>query len=117
MTNKELAAQCLIEAANILGDMESIDKKDDIDICVEKYIVKNKDKFKTGDAALKEFKEVEDTLNVDGAFKFETKEIAGIPAFYMYSAKSNTLLQIYFAIKDEAGHIELSVKELMDKCK
>ena len=102
----------LYEAQELLDD-----KDNEIDNCVEKYIAKNKDKFKTGDAALKEFKEVEDTLNVDGAFKFETKEIAGVPTFYMYSAKSNTLLQVYFGIKAEAGHIELSVKELMDQCK
>lgn len=88
-----------------------------IDACVAKYIKANKDKFKVGTEAQKEFDEVKSTLNVDNAFIFEVKEIEGIPAYYMYSSKSKTLLQVYFAIKAEAGHIELSVKELTEKYK
>lgn len=90
--------------------------EDNIDECVKVYINKNKSKFKTGAEAEKEFSEVEDTLNIDGAFIFERKMVDGIPTLYMKSAKSGTLLQVYFAIKAEAGHIELSVKELMDNC-
>lgn len=85
-----------------------------IDKCVERYISDNLNKLKTGNDAKKEFDEVRETLNVDNAFCFKTKTFKNIPAYYMYSSKSKTLLQVYFGIKEDAGHIELSVKELME---
>ena len=87
-----------------------------IDHCISDYIKSGKVEFKKGDEAEKEFHEVESTLNVDGAFKFERKTINDIPCLFMYSAKSNTLIQVYFAINDEAGHIEFSVDELKKQC-
>lgn len=90
---------------------------DNIDLYVERYINQNRSKLKIGEAAQKEFDEVEQTLNVDNAFNFEVKKFGDVPALYMYSSKSNTLLQVYFGIKEEAGHIELSVKELTEKFK
>lgn len=87
-----------------------------IDHCVNEYIIKNKSKLVSGDKAEQAFKDVQSSLNVDNAFIYEVKEFDGIPALYMRSSKSKTLVLIYFAIKDEARHIEFKPKELMDMC-
>ena len=87
-----------------------------IDYCVEEYISKNKSKLVSGDKAKEAFKDVQSSLNVDNAFIYETKEFDGIPALYMRSSKSKTLVLVYFAIKDEARHIEFKPEELIDMC-
>ena len=89
---------------------------ENIDHCVEEYINKNKNKLVSGKKAEEAFKDVESSLNVDNAFIYEIKEFDGIPALYMKSSKSKTLVLVYFAIKDEARHIEFKPKELIDMC-
>ena len=88
----------------------------DIDHCVEEYIIKNKSKLVAGKKAEEAFKDVKSSLNVDNAFIYEIKEYDGIPAMYMRSSKSKTLVLVYFAIKDEARHIEFKPNELIDMC-
>ena len=96
---------------------EATENLDNIDYCVEKYINKNKSKLVSGDKANEAFKDVQSSLNVDNAFVYEVKEFDGIPAMYMRSSKSKTLVLIYFAIKDEARHIEFKPDELIEMCK
>ena len=91
-------------------------KDDFIDSCVKEYITKNKSKLVAGKKADDAFKDVQSSLNVDNAFIYETKEFDGIPALYMRSSKSKTLVLVYFAIKDEARHIEFKPEELIDMC-
>lgn len=88
----------------------------DIDCCVEDYINRNKSKLVSGNKADEAFKDVKSSLNVDNAFIYEIKEFDGIPAMYMRSSKSKTLVLVYFAIKDEARHIEFKPSELIDMC-
>ena len=87
-----------------------------IDHCVEEYINKNKSKLVSGNKADEAFKDVKSSLNIDNAFIYEVKEFDGIPAMYMRSSKSKTLVLVYFAIKDEAKHIEFKPNELIDMC-
>lgn len=87
-----------------------------IDHCVEEYINKNKSKLVGGNKAKDAFKDVEASLNIDNAFIYEIKEFDGIPALYMRSSKSKTLVLVYFAIKDEARHIEFKPSELIEMC-
>ena len=103
MNNIKIAT-LLTEAAELLTN--------DIDNYVELYIKKNKSKLESGNIADKAFEDVESSLNVDNAFIYEKKTFDGIPAMYMRSSKSNTLVLIYFAIKDEAKHIEFKPSEL-----
>ena len=91
-------------------------KDDFIDSCVKEYITKNKSKLVSGKKADEAFEDVQSSLNVDNAFIYETKEFDGIPALYMRSSKSKTLVLVYFAIKDEARHIEFKPEELIDMC-
>ena len=90
-----------------------------IDLYVEKYIKKNKSKLLSSDnkKTNEAFKDVQSSLNIDNAFIYEVKEFDGIPAMYMRSSKSKTLVLIYFAIKDEARHIEFKPSELEDMFK
>ena len=95
---------------------EATENLDIIDKCVEEYISKNKSKLVSGSKAKEAFKDVQSSLNVDNAFVYEVKEFDGIPAMYMRSSKSKTLVLIYFAIKDEARHIEFKPDELIEMC-
>lgn len=108
MNNIKIAT-LLTEAAELLTN--------DIDKYVELYIKKNKSKLESGNIADKAFEDVESSLNVDNAFIYEKKTFDGIPSMYMRSSKSNTLVLIYFAIKDEAKHIEFKPSELEEMFK